>query len=67
LWISELFPELGKHADELCLVARHVHRRAGAPAGDDRLHTGSFQFVRPSLGAWTLYGWARPTRTCRAS
>jgi hypothetical protein len=21
-----------------------------------KLHTGSFQFVRPSLGAWTLYG-----------
>ena len=20
------------------------------------MHTGSFQFVRPSLGAWTLYG-----------
>ena len=21
-----------------------------------QLHTGSFQFVRPSIGAWTLYG-----------
>ena len=21
-----------------------------------QMHTGSFQFVRPSLGAWTLYG-----------
>ncbi len=20
------------------------------------MHTGSFQFVRPSLGAWSLYG-----------
>ncbi len=21
-----------------------------------KMHTGSFQFVRPSLGAWSLYG-----------
>ncbi|MBN4836543.1 DUF1501 domain-containing protein, partial [Enterobacter hormaechei] len=21
-----------------------------------QMHTGSFQFVRPSVGAWTLYG-----------
>jgi hypothetical protein len=26
------------------------------PQAQVQLHTGSFQFVRPSLGAWTLYG-----------
>jgi hypothetical protein len=26
------------------------------PTAQTQLHTGNFQFVRPSLGAWTLYG-----------
>lgn len=56
LWISELFPEIGKHADELCLIRsmhcdQPVHTRAMT-----QMHTGTAQFVRPSLGAWTLYG-----------
>jgi hypothetical protein len=56
LWISELFPELGKYADHLCLL-RGMHTDVPAhPQAFTMLHTGSFQFVRPSLGAWTLYG-----------
>jgi hypothetical protein len=56
LWISELFPNLAKHADELCLV-RSMHTDLPAhPQAFVRLHTGSSQFVRPSLGAWALYG-----------
>ncbi len=56
LWISELFPELGKLADKLCLL-RGMHTDLPAhPQAALKLHTGSFQFVRPSLGAWTLYG-----------
>jgi hypothetical protein len=56
LWISELFPELGKHADDLCLIRsmhcdQPIHTRAMT-----QMHTGNAQFVRPSLGAWTLYG-----------
>ena len=26
------------------------------PQAQTQMHTGNFQFVRPSLGAWTLYG-----------
>jgi len=56
LWISELFPEVAKHTDELCLV-RSMHTDLPAhPQAFLMLHTGSSQFVRPSLGAWTLYG-----------
>ena len=56
LWISELFPELAKHADRLCLLrGMATDVPAHAPATLQQ-HTGSFQFVRPSLGAWTLYG-----------
>ena len=56
LWISELFPHLAKHADELCLL-NGMH--ADVPSHPEcyvQLHTGSFQFVRPSVGAWVLYG-----------
>ena len=56
LWISELFPELGKQADELCLLRGMYTDVPAHPQAFTMLHTGSFQFVRPSLGAWTLYG-----------
>ena len=56
LWISELFPQLAKHADDLCLL-RGMHTDLPAhPQAQTMLQTGSIQFVRPSLGAWSLYG-----------
>ncbi|MCU0705432.1 MAG: DUF1501 domain-containing protein, partial [Fimbriiglobus sp.] len=54
--ISELFPNLQKVADELC-VLNGMHTNVPAhPQAFLTLHTGTAQFVRPSLGAWTLYG-----------
>ena len=56
LWASELFPEVASHADELCVI-RSMHTDLPAhPEAYLMLHTGSSQFIRPSLGAWTLYG-----------
>jgi len=56
LEISELFPNLAGQADELC-VLRGMHTDLpNHPQAQVQMHTGSFQFVRPSLGAWTLYG-----------
>ncbi|MCE9531856.1 MAG: DUF1501 domain-containing protein [Planctomycetes bacterium] len=56
LWISELFPQLAKQADELCLL-RGMHTDVPAhPQAFTQLHTGIFQARRPSLGAWALYG-----------
>ena len=55
-WISELFPEVAAHADELCVI-RSMHTDLPAhPQAYLMMHTGTSQFVRPSLGAWTLYG-----------
>jgi hypothetical protein len=56
LWISELFPNVAKHADELCLLRSLQTDLPAHPQAFLQMHTGSFQFVRPSLGAWTLYG-----------
>ncbi|HLJ98185.1 MAG TPA: DUF1501 domain-containing protein [Gemmataceae bacterium] len=56
LWISELFPELAKQADELCLL-RGMHTDVPAHAQAFlQMHTGIFQFKRPSMGAWMFYG-----------
>lgn len=54
--ISELFPNVAKHADDLCLVRSMQTTLPSHPQAFLKLHTGSSQFVRPSLGAWALYG-----------
>ena len=56
LWISELFPEVAAHADELCVIRSVQTDLPAHPEAYLMLHTGSSQFIRPSLGAWTLYG-----------
>lgn len=54
--ISELFPKLASHADDLCLINSMHTDLPNHPQAQTMMHTGNFQFVRPSLGAWTLYG-----------
>ena len=56
LWISDLFPEVAKHADDLCLIRSMQCDQPVHPGAMTQMHTGTAQFVRPSLGAWTLYG-----------
>jgi Protein of unknown function (DUF1501) len=54
--VSELFPNVAKHVDDLC-VLRSVHGTNPAHGGALlKLLTGSDQFVRPSMGAWISYG-----------
>ena len=54
--ISELYPNLAKHADKMCLLNSMYGDIPNHPQCFVQLHTGSFQFVRPSLGSWVLYG-----------
>jgi hypothetical protein len=54
--ISELFPNLARHADKLCLLNSMLTDLPNHPQASVQMHTGSFQFVRPSMGAWVLYG-----------
>jgi hypothetical protein len=54
--VSDLFPRVARHIDDLCIL-RSVHGTNPAHGGAVlKLHTGSDQFVRPSLGAWVSYG-----------
>ena len=54
--ISELFPHLSRHADDLCLLNGMYGDLPAHPEAFVQLHTGNAQFVRPSVGAWTTYG-----------
>jgi len=55
-WASELFPEVARHVDKLCMIhSMHTEGVAHGPA-TLFLHCGSTNFVRPSMGSWTLYG-----------
>jgi hypothetical protein len=56
LWISSLFPETAKLADEMCLVRSMQTNLPAHPQAFMNLHTGTSQFIRPSLGSWALYG-----------
>lgn len=56
LEISELCPHVAQHADELCVLKGMHTDVPNHPAAMVQLHTGSFQFVRPSVGSWVLYG-----------
>ena len=54
--VSELFPETARHIDDLCIL-NSVHGSNPAHGGAClKIHTGSDNFVRPSMGAWVTYG-----------
>ncbi len=56
IWISELFPELAKVADELCVI-RTLHTNIVEHfQGVLAMHTGSATVPLPSIGAWLSYG-----------
>ena len=54
--VSELFPHVAHCVDDLCIL-RSVHGTNAAHGGAAlKLHTGSDNFVRPSMGSWISYG-----------
>src|SRR5436190_7763193 len=55
-WVSDLFPHIGAHVDDICfLQGMHTEGIAHGPA-TLFMHTGSINLVRPSVGAWAIYG-----------
>ncbi len=55
-WVSELFPGMAEHIDDLCLL--QAMRTEGVAHGPATLflHCGSTNMVRPSIGSWVYYG-----------
>ena len=56
LMISDLFPHLGEHADQMCLINSMHTDNPAHPTATLMAHTGALNFVRPSMGSWVLYG-----------
>ena len=55
-WVSELFPHLAQRVDDLCFI-HSIHGSNPAHGGAVmKIHTGSDNFVRPSIGSWVSYG-----------
>jgi hypothetical protein len=55
-WVSELFPEIARHVDDLCMIHSVYGTNPAHGGAVMKLHTGSDNFVRPSIGSWVSYG-----------
>lgn len=54
--VSELFPHVAECVDDMCFI-HSMHGTNPAHGGAMlKLHTGSDNFVRPSMGSWLAYG-----------
>ena len=54
--ISELYPNVAKHADKLCVVRSMVSEIANHSPGLLMMNCGHPVLERPSIGSWLLYG-----------
>src|SRR6476620_6795778 len=54
--VSDLFPHLGKQIDNIALIRSMNTSHSNHYNATLGMHTGSFAFARPSIGAWTSYG-----------
>jgi hypothetical protein len=54
--ISELFPHVAKHADDLCVVRSMFNDVPNHESALMMMNTGNLTLPRPSVGSWTLYG-----------
>ncbi|MEI6537696.1 MAG: DUF1501 domain-containing protein [Verrucomicrobiaceae bacterium] len=56
LWVSELYPNLANHVDDLCFInSMQADSNNHAPASY-QMHTGETVPGKASLGAWITYG-----------
>lgn len=56
MWVSELFPLVARHVDDLCFLhSMQAESNNHAPASY-QLHTGDVRPGKASLGSWMTYG-----------
>lgn len=56
LWVSDWYPELARHADELAVVRSCYADGLNHVGSVSQMNTGSILGGKPSLGAWCVYG-----------
>jgi Protein of unknown function (DUF1501) len=54
--VSDLFPHVRDVVDDLCVIRSMASDHTNHYESTLGMHTGSFTFARPSLGAWVSYG-----------
>ncbi|MFO0867839.1 MAG: DUF1501 domain-containing protein [Pirellulales bacterium] len=54
--VSDLFPHLGGVIDDVCVINSLSGDHTGHDKATMGMHTGSFNFARPSIGSWVSYG-----------
>ncbi|MGY8643483.1 MAG: DUF1501 domain-containing protein [Verrucomicrobiales bacterium] len=54
--VSELYPHVAKHADDLCVIKSMKGEIANHSPGLLLMNCGHSVLSRPSLGSWALYG-----------
>ncbi|VTS04330.1 DUF1501 domain-containing protein [Tuwongella immobilis] len=55
-WVSGLFPKLAGVIDDVCVFNSLYGDHTGHDKATMGMHTGSFNFARPSIGSWVSYG-----------
>ncbi len=56
IMVSDLFPHVRECVDDMCIVRSMVGEGVDHGAALLQTFTGSSTFVRPSMGAWVVYG-----------
>jgi hypothetical protein len=56
LWISDWFPLVAKHADDLCVIRSCWADGLNHVGSVCQMNTGDILAGRPSMGAWSIYG-----------
>jgi hypothetical protein len=54
--ISDLFPHVARHADDLCVVRSMYSDVPNHESALMMMNTGNLTLPRPSVGSWVLYG-----------
>ncbi len=54
--VSDLFPNVRTVVDDLCVIRSLESNHTNHYEGTLGMHTGSWSFARPSIGAWVSYG-----------
>jgi Protein of unknown function (DUF1501) len=54
--VSALFPHMAECVDDLCVIRSMKSDHTNHYEATLGIHTGSFTFARPSIGAWLSYG-----------
>jgi len=56
MWVSELYPKVAEHVDDLCFIhSLQADSNNHAPASY-QMHTGDIKPGKASLGSWVTYG-----------